>query len=238
MPEPKNKTLVVLPTMDWENKKSFAASLKDVLSMQDVDVLVIDDSGDNDTEQFVNGIEGIGVIRPEYSVEFGVAFVIGCTYARDLGYEITVFLDVDAGNCKKDAEQMLREMDYGYDIVSCSRILENKDAANFSKERIDAVQSISYALSETAGIDLTDPLSETLCLRTELFDKLSLDDDTHGIFMQLWIQAAYFNLTTIEIPCVSGKNFGSEFELYGDIADEMISVMEVETYLYPLEKGK
>jgi len=50
--------------------------------------------------------------------------------------------------------------------------------------------------------------------------------------LQVWIQAAFFGLTIIEVPGYSQKNFGKELVLSDDPYGYYITLMETEHLLY------
>lgn len=225
----KNKTLIIVFLSD--DKLYFTKGFSNILKIRDADILVVDDASEAGTEDADNS--GVVFIKHSIPLGFGGCFSSGLRYAQDMGYDIALFLDTDNGGIQADVEQMRANMSYGYDIVSCSRILENREAESFSKENITVMETISEAVSEASGFDLTDPLSGILAVKTSALSEFELTEEGHGALLQLWIQAAYFQLAAIELPSASGKSFGRELKLYDDPLGELLTVLETEKYLYP-----
>lgn len=227
------KILLVIPV--YNNRSFFSKRFQEILSIPDADILIVDDASDDGSSEIIQAAEGVKSIRHALHLGFGACFVTGYEYGRDLEYDLLIYLDPDNENPAKDAAELLGNMNYGYDIVSCSRILENKNAADFSPELIQAAEIISGALKEASGLDLTDPLSGILAVRPSALSRMELIEDSRAILLQMWIQSVWFGLTTLEIPAVSGESFGSEFISPDteDPVEDMLSLIETEKYLYP-----
>ena len=224
------KYLLVIPVAD--NRDFFEKSLPDIINIRDADILIVDDASDDGSDEIINEINGIVCIRHEQPLGFGASLIRGYEYGRDMGYEILIYLDPRNGNPRADIEQMMAEMNYGYDYVSCSRILENQEAALVNPSYIGMMETLSNAVRESLNMDVTDPLSGIFIIRTEVLDKMELTDYTHAVMLQLLVQAASLNIAFMEIPSASGESFGLEFEEYDDPVGDFLSAMETEKYLY------
>jgi len=226
----KKKYLLVIPAAD--NRTFFEMTFPEIVNMQDTDILVVDDASDDGSEEIINKINGIVCIRHEQPLGFGASMIRGYEYGRDMGYEVLIYLDPRNGNPRADVEQMAAEMNYGYDYVSCSRILENQDAALINPSYVSMMETISNAVRESLNMDVTDPLSGIFAVRTDVLDKMELTDYTHAVMLQLLVQAASLRIASMEIPSASGDSFGLEFEEYEDPVGDFLSAMETEKYLY------
>ena len=224
------KYLLVIPVAD--NRDFFEKSLPDIINIRDADILIVDDASDDGSDEIINEINGIVCIRHEQPLGFGASLIRGYEYGRDMGYEILIYLDPRNGNPRADIEQMMAEMNYGYDYVSCSRILENQEAALVNPSYIGMMETLSNAVRESLNMDVTDPLSGIFVIRTDVLDKMELTDYTHAVMLQLLVQAASLNIAFMEIPSASGESFGLEFEEYDDPVGDFLSAMETEKYLY------
>ncbi|MCL1912092.1 MAG: glycosyltransferase [Leptospirales bacterium] len=224
------KYLLVIPAAD--NRDFFERSLPEIINIRGADILIVDDASDDGSEEIINRINGIVCIRHEQPLGFGASLIRGYEYGRDMGYEILIYLDPRNGNPRADIEQMMAEMNYGYDYVSCSRILENQEAALINPSYMRMTEALSNAVRESLNMDVTDPLSGIFAVRTDALDKMELTDYTHAVMLQLLVQAASLNIACMEIPSASGESFGLEFEEYDDPVGDFLSAMETEKYLY------
>ena len=229
----KKKYLLVIPAAD--NRVFFESSFYEVINIQDADILIVDDASGDGSEEIINKISGIVYIKHEQPLGFGASLIRGYEYGRDMGYDILIYLDPRNGNHRADIEQMMAEMNYGYDYISCSRILENQNAALIDPSYVQMTEILSNAVKESLNMDVTDPLSGIFAVRTDVFNKMELTDYTHAIMLQLLVQAASLNIASMEIPSASGDSFGLEFEEYDDPVGDFLSVMETEKYLYSKE---
>ena len=128
---------------------------------------------------------------------------------------------------------MIENLNYGYDLVTCSRVLENRQAETMNNDALAITETVGDKIAEISKIDITDPLSGILAADMKALEPMELTDETHGVLLQLWVQAAYFKLTSMEIPAASGESFGSELNGYEDPLGLFLSILETERYLYP-----
>ncbi|MDR3237630.1 MAG: glycosyltransferase [Spirochaetia bacterium] len=224
------KHLIVVPIAN--NRDFFESSFPEIIGIENSDILVVDDGSLDGSDELINEIEGIVCIRHEQPLGFGANIITGCEYGRDMGYDTLLYIDPRNKNPKTDIEQMIAEMNYGYDYVSCSRILENLDAALIKPAYIEMMEVLSAAVQEALNIDITDPLSGIFAVKTETFNKMELTDYTHAVLLQILVQAASLGITSTEIPASSGESFGMEFDEYDDPVGDFLAAFETEKYLY------
>lgn len=226
----KTETLIILPL---HNQRSFIKKHLASLIATGSDILVIDDGSTDDTFEGVKNIPSVRCIRHEKHIGYGAAFVTGCEYARDFGYQYIIALDHTVTRFNDDMKLILEQLNYGYDIVNISRILENPRHDAFSPEDIRIVSTIAAALKDITSFDLTDPLSGIKGIRTDAFRPLQLTETSHGVFLQMWIQARYYDMAVIEIPSSSPSAFAQELALYEYPLEQFLALLETEKYLYP-----
>lgn len=197
------------------------------------DILLIDDGSTDSTYELIEDQKWLKYIKHELHLGAGAAFLTGYQYARDLEYDVMILLDLANTHYREEISQLIENIDYGYDIVSGSRILENFDYQEIPKSSIDITTALASELKLITGFDITDPLSGTKAIRLDAIKDMELTEFNEGVFLQLWIQAHYFGLTVIEIPSLSGINFGQELRAYVDPLGLFLSLIETEKYLYP-----
>jgi glycosyltransferase involved in cell wall biosynthesis len=223
-------TLIVLPV--YNTGTSLPGLLDNVLSIGK-DLLIIDDGSTDRTSRILEEYSSVKVIRHELSLGIGASIIHACEYARDMSYDFMISLDTSCNEFSIDIERLIENLAYGYDIITCSRILENYDHAGIKKEFLDIVSALSSHLLDITGYDITDPLSGIKGIRVDSLKSMELSDFGHGLFLQLFIQARYYGLNVLEIPANSGKGFAIELDQYNDPVGHFLSIMETERNLYP-----
>ena len=227
----KKELLIILPLT-----KKHGALAESIVKLQLVDfadILIIDDGIEDSMPEILQDQKWLKHITHEQELGFGGCFMSGLKYARDFEYSIMILLDPANNNSNNDIPQIIENLKYGYDIVSCSRILENYEHEKFSIEHIHTTEKISQYLSESTGFNLTDPLSGIMGIKTSSLADMELTEFSHSLLIQLWVQASYFSLSAIEIPTCSGDtNFAEELDYYEDPTGYFLSAIEAEKYLY------
>ena len=225
-----DKPLIVIPVC---NDGRYLKEARDYLnSIEEGDILIVDDGSEDDTINLMDGMDSIKYIHHEISQGYGSALLSALSFARDFSYPWMVILDIRSSKIGADLSVVMENLRYGYDIVSCSRILENYNHSAIPEEYQNVMMHISQELYDVTEFNLTDPLTPLLALNMRSMKNMELTEFDHGILIQLWIQASYFGLEAIELPTGSGSMFGVELEMYEDPANHFISIIETEKYLY------
>jgi hypothetical protein len=228
-----NKNLILLQSpAGSKNLMNIALKLKE---FPEFDILIIDDDKMEEAKETLAENPQIKCIIYDTPADFGTYLSAAFEYSRDLGYDYLITLDTDNPGFIKDIPLIVENIKYDFDIISLSRILENFDHEIIPEKYLQDSELISAALMEITDFDITDPLSETKCFKIKSVSLLELTEFTHTILLQIWIQAAHFGLSVIEIPANSGKTFGKEIDMYENILVESLALMETEKYLYPKE---
>ncbi len=228
----KNKNLIIIPVSN--NASELTKTLQEILSLSGFDILIIDDASEDRSLEIAESYEGITVIKKELEMGYGASFISGCEYASHIGYETAVFLDPANQSPREDIAVLMDSINYGYDIVSASRFIDGNFFANINTQTSEIISTISGALSDVnSSINTSDPLSSTLALKIEAIKLLELTDYTHGVLLQMWIQAAHYKLTITEIPSNSTDNSASEIDIYEEPVNMFLSIIETEKYLFP-----
>ncbi|MCP4136834.1 MAG: glycosyltransferase [bacterium] len=227
------KTLIIIPL---HNKIQFLIeSLSHYAPPKGADLLIIDDASTDNTSEQLEKEPWIQCIKRDMELGYGAVFINGYEYARDMGYDCMITLDPESDDFSKELPPIFENLAYGYDIVTSSRVLENYHYKEIPENYIKITEDIAADLKEITEFDITDPLSSIKGYRIKSMENMELTDDTHGILLQVWVQAFYFGLTVIEIPAqsdsVSGI-FGTELDEYEEPEGLLLSILETEKYLY------
>jgi len=226
----KDKNLIVI--INEKSEEFIKLNSENLLSVPNSDLLIVDDSEKDKLENFIKKNSQIKSIRHEIPLGYGASLLNAIDYARDFDYNAIITLDTSSNNPMLDISLIIENLNYGYDIVNLSRILENHDYVNKKEKYIDEIIIIAENIKTITSYDLTDPISLIKGIKVDFLKNLELTDFDHGIFAQLWIQAAFFDGNIIEIPSESKSTFAKELKNYEDILGYFLSVLETEKYLY------
>ncbi len=224
------KILIAVPLV--EDTDNLTSLIEPLINSEYGNILLIDDGTAGGAEKIPEPESGIKYIGHEKSLGYGAVFLSAYKYAKDLGYEILITVDKSSSDIQKDISQILGNIEYGYDIVSCSRILENYDYEKIDKSAVEITELISEKLKEETGLDLTDPFSGIKGYRLSSLESMELTEFSHNLLLQIWIQAAFFSLEIIEIPSAESAGFGSELNFYEDLPGFFFDFINTEKYLY------
>lgn len=193
--------------------------------------LIMDDGSEQDFFDAVKPYKSIKYVKHESPIGTGGSFITAYEYARDNGYDYLITLDPELASYKPEVDNILSNLKYGYDIVTCSRVLENPDYKSSGKDAIEITEIISSDICGTTGYDITDPLSLTRGCAVHSMEPLELVESGYAVLLQQIIQAAHFGLTLIEIPLEAPVKIGAEFT-EDETLETFLRMMETEKFLY------
>ncbi|MBP7734815.1 MAG: glycosyltransferase family 2 protein [Spirochaetes bacterium] len=222
--------LIIIPVYNQGSQIKKSLSLLEELNH---DVLLVDDGSTDNTYEIIKDEKWLRYIKHELNLGIGASIITGYEYARDMNYETIIMLKIENSKFKEEITELMENINYGYDIVTGSRILENFSFQDIPPEFISITSDLSSQIREITGFDITDPLSGILAIRTSVLKNMELTEFNHCLLLQLWIQAHYFGLSIIEIPAQSGRGFGEELTIYDDPMGLFLALMETEKILYP-----
>jgi GT2 family glycosyltransferase len=230
-----NKNLIAILT--YENFHLIPNLINEIKDIPDSDILIIDDGSAVEEMQPENIIDNPNytLIRKEQPLGYGASFITALEYSRDLNYETIIFTNPENNSAKYDITELIQNINYGYDIVSASRLIDK-----FSSPEDNPLVEITEQLSENLynfdnNIEISDPLSGVVAISFNSIKLLELTDYSHAVLLQLWIQAAHFKLTFTEIASNFEGDFGIELSEYDNPLKSMLDVKKKKKYLYPIK---
>lgn len=226
----KPKILITVPI--WNDLSRIKNIIESIDNVENASLLLVDDGSTDETFSVLKENKKIQFIRHETSQGFGASLISSLEYASNLEYDYLITLDPNSKKITEDINSMIENLKYGFEIVSSSRILENFEIEKIDDSFTAITQSISLALKEVTNFDITDPLSGIKAFDIKSIEKMELTEFDHAVLLQIWIQAAFFDLSVIEIPSESETQFALELEDYEDAEGYFLSVIETEKYLY------
>lgn len=150
----KNKVLVIIPAYNEEdNIVRVVEQFCDRYSRYDY--VVIND-GSRDHTADICMTKGYNILDLPINLGLAGAFQTGMKYADQNGYEYAIQFDADGQHMPEYIEDMLDEMEKGFDIVIGSRFVTDKKPHNM---RMLGSNLISLAIQISTGKKIKDPTS-------------------------------------------------------------------------------
>jgi len=223
----------ILITIISDNNLEFIKSaILDIQNFDKVDLLIIDDGSDYDILDEIKEFKFVKSIIHDEALGYGACLASAISFARDLEYNYLITLNPEEPGYVKDIPNIINNLDYGYDIITCSRILENSNYSKIDENIIKIFDQLTDYLNNVTEFNLTDPLSQNKGYNISTTKDLDLTADDHGVLLQLFVQSSYFGHNVIEIPSESDSLFGEELNLYENPLETFIAIIETEKYLY------
>ena len=201
-------------------------------NLKDVDTIVIDNGSSYNLIDEIEDYKFAKCILVETQMGYGECFFAAYNFAKDMDYKYLITIDSKSNDILKEIEAIKENLKYGYDFVTCSRILENYDYNKIDSATTEITEALCNSLNEACAFNLTDPLSPNKGFIIESLAEMELTETSHGIFLQIFIQGEYFGYNAIEIPSQSNLNLGEELTEYDDPLIKFISIIETEKFLY------
>lgn len=166
-------SLVIIPA--YNEEKNIAQVLREIRRLElDVDIVVINDGSQDNTEQVVRAADE-QVISLFYNLGYGGALQTGFKYALKMDYHYVIQFDGDGQHDPRDILFLLAQLRSGkYDIVIGSRFLSEGADDGAAKIRLGFLKKIAIAVLRfliklSTGVRVTDPTSGLQGLSREAF---------------------------------------------------------------------
>ena len=224
------KTLIML--ISDNNLEFINRGILETGNIEEADLLIIDEASEYDILEEIAEHKSVKCILHTLPLGYGACIVESIHYANSFDYEYLITADCRAEKFRDNISTIQNNLNYGYDIVTCSRILENYKHELIEDDIIEMLDAVALCLRESTGLDLTDPLSPDMGLGLKNMEQIFLTEDGQGALLQLFVQAVYFGYTVIEVPAEEDRKITrNDFES-DEPLDEFLSVIETEKYLY------
>lgn len=163
-------------------------------------ILVINDGSTDRTGALLaelrasGAIPGMRILAHPQNRGYGAAIVSAFNYTLEHNFDVLVTMDCD-GQHEPSRIPVLLEAIHDADIVSGSRYLRDfrQDTAP-PRDRMQINQQITQELNARFGLQLTDAFCGFKAYRREALARLRITEQSWGMPLQLWVQAARVGL--------------------------------------------
>ncbi|HPS56507.1 MAG TPA: glycosyltransferase [Spirochaetota bacterium] len=225
------KKILIMIVSD-NNLEAVKKAIIQIDNVDNTDLLIVDDGSTYDILKIISKYPKVKCIKHEFKLGYGSCVDAALDYSRDLEYDYLLILECDAKNITNDVNEIIKNLDYGYDIVSCSRILENFDYGNLDPDLIKFYEEIAASFKDETDSDFTDPLSGNKGFNVQAMEHVLLTELTHGVFFQVLIQGLFYGCSVIEIPSDAGLQLGNELTENENPLNHFIAVLTTEKFLF------
>ncbi|MCL1865754.1 MAG: hypothetical protein FWF73_08095 [Spirochaetes bacterium] len=223
---------ILTAIISYNNFEFIKNAVLEIQNIDETDILIIDEASDYDILDELKEFNSVKVLIHGEKLGYGACFASILSYARDLNYSYLVTLDINNPQFIKDLHNIITNLNYGYDVVTCSRILENYDYTKIDDNVLNFLDGLTNYLNDVIECNLTDPLSENKGYNIESTKDIDITLDDHGVLLQIFIQSSYFGYNVIEIPSESNSLLAKELDLENNPLEDFIAIIETEKYLY------
>ena len=194
------RAVVIIPV--YNEEETLAQVLTEVRRHTAAPILVVNDgSTDGSARILQRSLPGIEVITHALNEGYGQSLIDGFAYAIREGFDVAVTIDCDLQHEPRLIPRFL-EVAPSFDIVSGSRYHPDapgaQDPAPPDRQRINA--EVTRIINDLTGYRLTDAWCGFKAYRVAGLARMSLDERSYGLPLQVWLQAARLGLTVTEIP--------------------------------------
>lgn len=220
--------IVVIPT--YNESENLQRLLPRLLELP-VDILVVDDSSKDGTQEVVKDYQAISkrvqlLARPG-KMGLGSAYRDGFTQVLDRGYEVIIQMDADGSHRVDDLARMLdfQKNHPEWDLIIGSRWTKGGEVENWPKSREVLSRSANLYSRLLLGIPVRDNTAGFRIYRSELLRKMRLGSITsEGYAFQIEMtRAAIKNgAAVMEIPILFVEREIGESKMSGRIIREAL----------------
>lgn len=188
--------LIIIPA--YNEEKAISGVIKDLQENNYQNILVIDD-GSKDKTADIAKQSGAKVIRHLINRGQGAALQTGHEYALKNGAEIIVHFDADGQFLAKDIENMLSELNNGYEITLGSRFLDKKPI-NIPLEKKIVLKAGKLFTRIFSNISLSDTHNGFRAIKREALTKIKITQDGMAHASEIIDLIKQNNLKYKEVP--------------------------------------
>lgn len=171
------KHLVIIPT--YNEKENIVAIIDEVLTLSNMEVLVVDDNSPDGTGQIVKdkqkGEERIHLLERSGKLGLGTAYVAGFKFAIKEKFDFVSEMDADFSHNPQDLLRLREACINGADVAIGSRYIKGGGFENWPKSRIFISKGGSLYVRFFTSMPIKDATGGFLCYKREVLESINLD---------------------------------------------------------------
>ncbi|MCW9708600.1 polyprenol monophosphomannose synthase [Fodinibius salsisoli] len=203
-----NSTLVIVPTYNESN--NIRKLIKAVMSLDKVDLLIIDDGSPDGTAEIVTEEQEeypdqLFLIERSGKLGLGTAYVRGFEYALEQNYTYICEMDADFSHNPDDLPHLIEEVKTGgCDVAIGSRYANGISIINWPLSRLILSYSANLYARFITGLPIFDTTAGFKCIHRKVLETISVESiRSNGYAFQIELHyrawKAGFNLKEVAI---------------------------------------
>ena len=225
-----NKILIMI--ISDNNLESVNRAILEVENMGTADLLIIDEASRYNIIEEIAENKSVKCIVHDIYQGYGSSLNEAFNYAENFGYDFLITAECGSKKFRDNVSAIEQNLKYGYDIVTCSRILENYNYTKIGSDILEILETIAAALNESTGLDITDPLSPDKGYNIRNMENINLTDEGQGALLQIFIQGAHFGYSVFEIPSEDDLLLDAQTFDCDDPLEVFLALIETEKFLF------
>ena len=202
------RCLIVIPTYNEANNIRQLIDEIAALRIQNLDILVMDDSSPDGTAEMVRESQkehaNLKLIVREKKGGLGSAYVSGFREALNHGYDFIFEMDADFSHDPKEIPNFLKAVQE-YDLVIGSRYIQGVNVINWPLSRLILSYGANLYTRLITGLNVKDCTSGFKCFRRTVLEGIDLDrifSDGYSFQIEINFKAWKKGFRIKEIPIV------------------------------------
>jgi glycosyltransferase involved in cell wall biosynthesis len=189
----------VLTAIPVYNEERHVERVLDEVRRYASDLLVVNDGSTDGTAELLARQSEIQVISHPRNRGYGAALISAFAYTLEHDYDVLVTMDCDGQHEPARIPLLLEAVDDA-DVVSGSRYLREFHQDNSApQDRLRVNRIITSELNSRYGLNLTDSFCGFKAYRRSALARLHITEQSWGMPLQLWVQAAHAKLRVKEV---------------------------------------
>lgn len=189
------KCLVLIPT--YNNNGTIAKVIKDV-QVYASNVLVVNDGSTDNTEEIINGIDGISIISYKKNKGKGYALKTGLKRARQMGFRYAITIDSDGQHYPSDIPAFIEQIEQTPDSLIIGA--RNLNAENMPGKNSFANKFSNFWFKVETGITLTDTQSGFRLYPLAKLERMKFMTPRYEFEIEVIVKAAWRGVNVMNIP--------------------------------------
>ncbi|MCL2155079.1 MAG: hypothetical protein FWH53_05380, partial [Leptospirales bacterium] len=175
---------ILTAIISCNNLEYIKNAVLEIQNFDETDIFIIDEASDYDIINELKEFNSVKVLIHDELLGYGACLASVFSYARDFNYPYLITLNINDPKFIKDLLSIITNLNYGYDLVTCSRFLENYDYAKIDDNLLNFFDRLANYLNDVTDYNLTDPLSENKGYNIEATKDIDITLDDYGVLLQ------------------------------------------------------